>query len=97
MKKYESEICANCGADYGLHQYATNQCPRFGREESNPNKPKQWDETVFEDSGLTALHDAAPDLLEALEPFSELVGRSPLQLNEMMRKAKAAIAKAKGQ
>lgn len=51
------------------------------------------DEQAQADARLIA---AAPDLLEALEPFSELVGRSPLQLNEMMRKAKAAIAKARG-
>lgn len=51
------------------------------------------DEQAIADARLIA---AAPELLEALEPFSELVGRSPLQLNEMMRKAKAAIAKARG-
>lgn len=100
MKKYESGICANCGADYGLHQSLSNCCPRFGREESNPNKPQQWESTVFEDSGMKALHDSAPDLLEALEEMMCVYpsggGGTTEDRNNAVLKAKDAINKARG-
>lgn len=105
MKKYESGICANCGADYGLHQSLSNCCPRFGREESNPNKPQQWVSTVFEDSGMKALHDSAPDLLEALEEcykllpaFKTVLGQPSdnTEAQQAYQKAKAAISTARG-
>ena len=65
-------ICANCGADAGLHHYDTQQCPRNGIEETRFDKlegkfyPQQWSNTTFEDSGIKRLNDAAPELLENL-------------------------------
>ena len=58
IMKHETGICYNCGADQGLHQSETMQCPRHGIEETRFDKlkgkfyPQQWDSTTFEDSGL---------------------------------------------
>jgi hypothetical protein len=62
---FKTDICANCGASLGLHQFETYQCPRNGMEQTW-KKPQQWQNTFFEDSGIRHLHDAAPDLLEVL-------------------------------
>jgi len=65
--KYTTGICFNCGAGMGLHHYETTQCPKNGIE-APLNKKQEWDSrNIFQDSGLVKLHDAAPELLEALE------------------------------
>lgn len=43
----ENTICKNCGAEYGLHHYQTNQCPVGGREAAIGEK-QEWKTTVFE-------------------------------------------------
>lgn len=73
--KNETGICYNCGVDQGLHQSETMKCPRHGIEETRFNKlegkfyPQQWTDTIFEDSGLRKLQDAAPELLRGLNWF----------------------------
>lgn len=40
--RYTTGICANCGADDGLHHYKTMQCHKNGIEEWRPNKVQDW-------------------------------------------------------
>ena len=40
-------ICANCGGDYAIHHYETNQCPVGGREAPEGRK-QEWKSTAFE-------------------------------------------------
>lgn len=44
---FGSDKCNNCGADYGLHHYQTDQCPVGGREAPIGRK-QEWKTTVFE-------------------------------------------------
>jgi hypothetical protein len=39
--------CKNCGGDYALHHYQTNQCPRNGVEAPLDRK-QEWMTTTFE-------------------------------------------------
>lgn len=41
--------CKNCGADYGLHHYETNQCPAGGVE-APVGKEQVWNRSTFEES-----------------------------------------------
>jgi hypothetical protein len=88
MKDFKTGICANCGADYGIHRSETEQCPAGGVEETRFDKltgkyyPQKWSSTTFKDSGEKMLRDAAPDMYEALkrlqqhfsDPFNDLNG-----------------------
>ncbi len=71
--KHETGICINCGASYGLHHFETRACPKNGIEETRFDElagkfyPQQWQNTPFEDAGLRKLHNAAPELLEAIQ------------------------------
>ena len=38
--------CRNCGTDYGLHHYKTNQCPTFGKE-SPVGVKQEYQASVF--------------------------------------------------
>ena len=58
-------ICANCGANDGLHHYETNQCPRNGIEETRDGKKQEWQNTIFINQEYQRLSDAAPELLAA--------------------------------
>ena len=40
-------ICKNCGAEYGLHHYQTDQCPVGGRE-APVGQNQEWKTTTFE-------------------------------------------------
>ena len=63
--------CQNCGADYGLHRYKTNQCPVGGRE-APVGRIQEWSDAVFvKDTGdieskLAALQSKRDRLAEAL-------------------------------
>ncbi len=96
--KYATGICAICGADDGLHQSETNICPKYGREETNPSLPQRWGDTVFVDSGIKKLEDAAPDLLESLEMlYNSIKLFSPESVDIIqMKRAEQAIKHAKG-
>jgi hypothetical protein len=39
--------CKNCGGDYGIHHWETNQCP-FGGVEAGPNRPDRYTDSRFE-------------------------------------------------
>ncbi len=41
------DVCKHCGADRGLHQYKTLQCP-VGGVEGSIDKPLEWMEQRFE-------------------------------------------------
>lgn len=41
--------CKNCGADFGLHHYQTNQCP-VGGVEAPVGRPQVWMTVTFEQS-----------------------------------------------
>lgn len=73
---FKTGICANCGADFGLHQSETNACPKNGIEISmsawDRGERQQWEETTWEDSGEKQLKDSAPNLYEALQGFIKL-------------------------
>lgn len=92
--KHTTEICYNCGASLGLHHYETMQCPKNGME-ACVNKKQEWDQrNIFQDSGLTKLHDAAPELLEALIELTDCDYTSGTHLSCAILKAKKAIKKA---
>jgi len=75
--EHTTEICFNCGASIGLHHYETLQCPKNGVE-APLNKKQEWDQrNTFEDGGLVKLHDAAPELLEALDDLVEVTKNHP--------------------
>lgn len=40
--------CTNCGADYGLHHFETQQCPHNGVEEWRDGHKQKWDDTIFQ-------------------------------------------------
>ena len=58
--------CFHCGADNGLHQSETEQCPRNGIEETREGHRQQWASTTFLDADVVRLEQAAPQMLEAL-------------------------------
>ena len=41
--------CKNCGADFGLHHYQTNQCP-VGGVEAPVGRPQVWMTVTYEQS-----------------------------------------------
>ena len=41
-----TDLCINCGADYGLHHADTNQCPKNGREAIWDRK-QEWQNTCW--------------------------------------------------
>jgi hypothetical protein len=43
----KTETCKNCGGEYGLHHFQTNQCPVNGREAPLGRK-QEYKTTVFE-------------------------------------------------
>ncbi len=43
----KNNMCENCGADYALHQYETERCPKNGREETREGFKQQWSETRY--------------------------------------------------
>jgi len=45
MNTYDK--CKNCGGEYGLHHFETNQCPVGGREAPIGRK-QEWKTTTFE-------------------------------------------------
>src|SRR6478752_5516392 len=45
--KPDFDKCLECGADSGLHQYETEKCPRFGREETRVGFSQEWANTIF--------------------------------------------------
>ena len=63
--------CFNCGADFGLHHYETNQCPVGGVEETRVGKVQQWAETKFIDAKEEQVRQAAPELLGTLQLLAE--------------------------
>ena len=95
--------CQNCGADYGLHRYKTNQCPVGGRE-APVGRIQEWSDAVFvKDTGdieskLAALTAERDRLREALQlvvgaydsPDHKNVFRGYIEI------ARAAHDKAKG-
>jgi len=65
--------CKNCGGDYALHHYQTDQCPVGGREAPFDRK-QEWKTTTFEMvddrdekiARLTAQRDEAQNALKAI-------------------------------
>lgn len=80
MSKHLTGICGNCGATYGLHQYETNQCPASGVE-ARFDRPQQWQQTIWVDSGQARLEANAEELLKAAEKFRLYL--NPLMLNTL--------------
>ena len=76
---FKTNICHNCGADKGIHQALTYKCPKNGIEENRYNDingkyyPQQWEETIFQDSGIFKLHDSAQEIYEALIRAKEVI------------------------
>lgn len=65
-------ICKNCGADYGLHHYETNQCPVGGREAPHGRK-QEWKSTTFEEQeSVNELQELKNKLAEALARIDKL-------------------------
>lgn len=96
---YETGICCSCGVDQGLHRFDTMQCPRHGIEETRFDKlagkffPQQYADTIFEDSGLRKLHDAAPEILEALQNIVSCNGVGYKDVNKFVKDLQPFIKK----
>lgn len=59
--------CYHCGAEYGLHQSETENCPMGGVEETREGKKQQWAASTFLEDKVRRLEVAAPQLLSALQ------------------------------
>lgn len=44
--------CRNCGGDYGIHHYLTDQCP-FGGREAPINKKQEYMESTYKEEKLS--------------------------------------------
>lgn len=73
MQNFKTDICTHCGADTGLHQFETMNCPKNGSEETREGFKQIWMQTVFEDSGEKRLRDSAPKLYEALQTIASVL------------------------
>ncbi len=71
-----SAICYNCGAEKGLHSWASDKCPKDGVETSAIEK-REWEDTIFEDAKQRKLQDAAPKLLDELKCLVEMTKNHP--------------------
>jgi len=72
MNTYDK--CKNCGGEYGLHHFETNQCPVGGREAPIGRK-QEWKTTTFEKEDDSATVIAA--LTEFIkEVFDEMDGEN---------------------
>ena len=73
-------ICGNCGGDYGIHHFETDQCPLGGIE--SHAIPQKWESTHFINDDFKRLQEAAPKLLEALRFYSNISDyKSPLTVS----------------
>ncbi len=72
--------CKNCGADYGLHHYETNQCP-VGGVEAPVGRPQVWMTVTFEEApspgptpeSFLAMKAERDSLLALLSDIDELL------------------------
>lgn len=67
-----TQICLNCGADYGLHRSSDCACPLHGLEISmrafDRGEHQQWQDTFFEDKGQPDVYSALTIIEQALNP-----------------------------
>lgn len=92
-------ICANCGAEAGLHHYETSQCPLHGIEETRDRHPQRWADTTFKEKQDALLEDCAPRMLAAIinaEKFLSGFEDDPGQegINELINQVRSVIADA---
>jgi hypothetical protein len=77
--EHTREPCSNCGADYGLHHYKTEQCPAGGYE-APVGKKQQWEPhskyhvadpltAAAPDPGYTAKESLAVNRSNTINPF----------------------------
>lgn len=87
-------ICKNCGADYGLHHYITEQCPVGGRAFSI-DRVEEWKTSRYE--SVNTQSDIIKELVEALELFLERIEEfgSPTHFALPQVRAEQALAKYK--
>ena len=62
----KSNSCAHCGAEYGLHHYETEQCPRNGVE-APIGATQYWGSSVF-----TTVEDLEAEVAEINKKIKEL-------------------------
>lgn len=84
-----SDKCKNCGGNYGLHHYETNQCP-VGGFEAAPGKRQEWGKTTFEPDNsieLSQLQKENKLLLARIEALEKRIVRleSESDLEESVR------------
>jgi len=66
-----AEKCYRCGADYGLHHFSTDACPRNGIEETRDGHKQEWEEgSTFLAVSDGKLNASAPQLLQALKAIA---------------------------
>lgn len=81
--------CKNCGGDYGIHHYQTDQCPVGGRE-CSINQKQEYKSTTFEtetESEVDELRKSVKDLLARVKELEAQVQRlqSGSELEESVR------------
>lgn len=81
--------CKNCGGDYGIHHYQTDQCPVGGRE-CSINQKQEYKSTTFEvetESEVDELRKSVKDLLARVEELEMKVDslKSESDLAETVR------------
>lgn len=74
----DTTTCKNCGAEYGLHHYQTNQCPVGGREAAIGEK-QEWKTTVYEAEKKTFI-----DLEPKWTALCKMAHRGVLPAKELM-------------
>ena len=105
METCNQSTCRYCGADRGLHQAKTMQCPAGGYE-APVGKPQRWSDLTFEPELnvnkdlLEACEQLLFDLAEShtAETDADHYGDNPddCLYCKHIKQAEAAIAKAEG-
>jgi len=70
--------CKNCGGDYGLHHYETDQCP-VGGYEAPIGRKQEWRSTTFErnnEHNETSEYNAALEWAANWITGSQMLGHS---------------------
>lgn len=89
MGKLDNNLCANCGADSGLHRFDTLQCPQGGVEETRFDRytgkylVQQWEETVFLGQLDAVLEKDAKEIYQQCEKLSSELFQENNELREL--------------
>lgn len=93
------DICAICGAEYGIHHGDTNSCPSGGVEETRPGFSQKWAKTQFVPTSEPIVsHDIIPLLTKreyvAIMVLGHIANGQPIADSEFAVKYADALIEA---